>query len=141
MNIYDFIVENAAGVEVSLKEYEGKVILIINSATDWRIIMEYIYKTQDTCSTEIKLNIDGNVVTNISFTGGCNGNLKTIPLLVDGWTVEEIEKKLSGMICGHRPNSCADRLAGACRAAYEEQKEETFAKKSYRDRLCSIKMI
>ena len=51
--------------------------------------MEYTYKTQNTCSTEMKLNIDGNVVTNISFTGGCNGNLKAIPLLVDGWTVEE----------------------------------------------------
>ena len=86
--------------------------------------MEYTYKTQDTCSTEIKLNIDGNVVTNISFTGGCNGNLKAIPLLVDGWTVEDIEKKLSGVICGRRPTSCADQLARACRAAYEEQREE-----------------
>lgn len=85
--------------------------------------MEYIYKTQNTCSSEIKLNIDGNVVTNISFTGGCNGNLKAIPLLVDGWTVEEIEKKLSGVICGRRPTSCADQLAKACRAAYEEQQE------------------
>ena len=89
--------------------------------------MEYIYKTQNTCSSEIKLNIDGNVVTNISFTGGCNGNLKAIPLLVDGWTVEEIEKKLSGVICGRRPTSCADQLAKACRAAYEAQKERMQA--------------
>ena len=35
--------------------------------------------------------------------------------------VEEIEKKLSGVICGRRPTSCADQLARACRAAYEEQ--------------------
>ena len=89
--------------------------------------MEYTYKTQDTCSTEIKLNIDGNVVTNISFTGGCNGNLKVIPLLVDGWMVEDMEKTLSGVICGRRPTSCADRLARACRAAYEEQKEAGLA--------------
>ena len=89
--------------------------------------MEFIYKTQNTCSSEIKLNIDGNVVTNISFTGGCNGNLKAIPLLVDGWTVEEIEKKLSGVICGRRPTSCADQLAKACRAAYETQKERMQA--------------
>ena len=86
--------------------------------------MEYIYKTQDTCSQEIKLNIDGNVITNISFTGGCNGNLKAIPLLVDGWTVEEIAEKLSGVICGRRPTSCADQLARACRAAYAEQQEK-----------------
>lgn len=85
--------------------------------------MEYIYKTQDTCSSEIKLNIDGNVVTDISFTGGCNGNLQAIPRLVDGWTVEEIAEKLSGIICGRRPTSCADQLTKACRAAYEEQQE------------------
>ena len=90
-------------------------------------VMEYIYKTQDTCSSEIKLNIEGNVVTNISFTGGCNGNLKAIPRLVDGWTVEEIEKKLSGVLCGRRPTSCADQLAKACRAAYEAQKERMQA--------------
>ncbi|MCM1187472.1 MAG: TIGR03905 family TSCPD domain-containing protein [Lachnoclostridium sp.] len=83
---------------------------------------EYIYKTQNTCSSEIKLNIDGNIITNISFTGGCNGNLQAIPRLVDGWTVEEIEKKLSGIICGNRQTSCADQLAKACRAAYEAQK-------------------
>ena len=33
MNIYDFSVEKVSGEMVSLKEYEGKVILIVNSAT------------------------------------------------------------------------------------------------------------
>lgn len=33
MNIYDFSVENINGDMVSLKEYEGKVLLIVNSAT------------------------------------------------------------------------------------------------------------
>ena len=83
--------------------------------------MEYIYKTKDTCSSEIKLKIEDNIVTDISFTGGCNGNLKAIPALVNGWTVEEIEGKLSGIICGRRPTSCADQLAKACREAYEAQ--------------------
>ena len=89
--------------------------------------MEYIYKTQHTCSSEIKLNIDGNVITNVSFTGGCNGNLKAIPRLVDGLTVEEIEKKLSGVLCGLKPTSCADQLVQACKAAYAAQKERTQA--------------
>ena len=86
-------------------------------------VVEYVYQTHDTCSTQIKLSLEGNVVTNISFTGGCNGNLKAIPLLVNGWTVEEIESKLSGVLCGRRPTSCADQLAKACREAYEKQKE------------------
>ena len=62
--------------------------------------MEYTYKTKGTCSSQISLNIEGNVVTNVTFTGGCNGNLKAIPRLVDGWTVEQIEEKLSGLQCG-----------------------------------------
>jgi len=82
--------------------------------------MEYIYKTENTCSTEIKLDIEGNVVRNIVFTGGCNGNLKAIPILVDGWTVEQIEEKCKGITCGRRPTSCADQLALAVRKAYEE---------------------
>lgn len=80
--------------------------------------MEYCYKTQNTCSSEIRLDIEGNVVRNIVFTGGCNGNLKAIPLLVDGWTVEQIEEKCKGITCGRRPTSCADQLACAVREAY-----------------------
>ncbi|MCD7826529.1 MAG: TIGR03905 family TSCPD domain-containing protein [Clostridiaceae bacterium] len=85
--------------------------------------MEYHYKTQNTCSTNIKLDIEGNIVRNIEFTGGCNGNLKAIPILVDGWTVEQIEEKCKGIQCGRRPTSCADQLACAVRAAYEAEQK------------------
>ena len=81
--------------------------------------MEYVYKTENTCSTEIKLDIEGNIVKNVVFTGGCNGNLKVIPILVDGWTVEQIEEKCKGITCGRRPTSCADQLACAVREAYQ----------------------
>lgn len=81
--------------------------------------MEYIYKTENTCSSEIKLEIEDNIVRNIVFTGGCNGNLKAIPILVDGWTVEQIEEKCKGITCGRRPTSCADQLALAVRKAFE----------------------
>lgn len=84
--------------------------------------MEYNYKTQDTCSQNIKFDIEDNVITNIEFTGGCNGNLKAITALVDGWTVEQIEEKCKGITCGRRPTSCADQLACAVRRAYEENK-------------------
>ena len=81
--------------------------------------MKYNYKTQNTCSTEMELELEGNVVRNIVFTGGCNGNLKTIPILVEGWTVDEIEEKCKGITCGRRPTSCADQLACAVRESYE----------------------
>ncbi len=84
--------------------------------------MDYVYKTQIVCSTEIRFHLEDNVVSNIAFTGGCNGNLKAISKLVDGWTVEQIEEKLLGNTCGRRPTSCADQLAKAVRQAYEQQK-------------------
>ena len=81
--------------------------------------MEYIYTTENTCARNIKLDINDNVITNIEFLGGgCNGNLKAIPKLVDGWTVEQIEEKLSGITCGRRPTSCTDQLTKAVREAY-----------------------
>ena len=73
--------------------------------------MEYHYKTQMVCSTDITFDLNGNVVTNVRFTGGCNGNLKAIGKLVDGWTVDKIESYLRGNTCGPRPTSCADQLA------------------------------
>ena len=83
--------------------------------------MDYVYRTQMVCASEIHFHIDGNVITNIQFIGGCNGNLKAISKLVDGWTVEEIEGKLVGNTCGRRPTSCADQLAKAVREAYEKE--------------------
>ena len=82
-------------------------------------MFHYDYKTHDTCSQVISLDIDGDKVYNVSFMGGCNGNLKAIPILVEGMTVEQIEEKLSGVLCGRRPTSCADQLTKAVRAAYE----------------------
>lgn len=82
--------------------------------------MEYNYLTENTCSTNIKFELDKNVVRNVVFTGGCNGNLKAIPVLIDGWTVEDIEEKCKGITCGRRPTSCVDQLAIAVRKAYEE---------------------
>ena len=82
--------------------------------------MDYVYKTQMVCAQEIRFHIEGDVITNIVFLGGCNGNLKAIGKLVDGWTVSQIEEKLLGNTCGRKPTSCADQLARAVRAAYEE---------------------
>ena len=82
--------------------------------------MRYEYKTENTCSQRISFDIDGCVITNIEFDGGCNGNLKAISKLLEGATVEEIEEKLLGNTCGRRPTSCTDQLARAVRAAYNE---------------------
>ena len=82
--------------------------------------MRYEYKTENTCSQIISFDIDGKVITNIEFYGGCNGNLKAIAKLLEGATVGEIEEKLLGNTCGRRSTSCPDQLARAVRKAYEE---------------------
>lgn len=82
--------------------------------------MDYVYHTQIVCAQEIRFHIEDDVITNISFIGGCNGNLKAVSKLVDGWTVSQIEEKLLGNLCGRRPTSCADQLARAVRQAYNE---------------------
>ena len=79
--------------------------------------------TKGTCSQVISLDLDGNIVHNISFFGGCNGNLKAISKICDGKTVEEIESLLTGITCGPRPTSCGDQLAKAVRAAYNASLE------------------
>ena len=84
--------------------------------------MRYNYKTTMVCAPEINFDINDNIITNIEFIGGCNGNLKAIAKLVDGWTVEKIEEYLLGNTCGNKPTSCADQLARAVRQAYEENK-------------------
>lgn len=82
--------------------------------------MNYSYKTKMVCAQEIRFKIDDDVISDISFLGGCNGNLKAIAKLVDGWKVSEIEEKLLGNTCGMKPTSCADQLAKAVRTAYNE---------------------
>lgn len=82
--------------------------------------MEYSYKPQGVCSMQIDFDINDDVITNIRFTGGCNGNLKAIGKILDGWTVQEIESKVLGNTCGRRPTSCADQLAKAVRQAYND---------------------
>lgn len=82
--------------------------------------MKFRYKTDMVCANEILFDINDNVISNIEFIGGCNGNLKAIAKLVDGWTVERINEYLSGNTCGRRPTSCADQLAKAVKKAYNE---------------------
>ena len=84
--------------------------------------MTYTYRTQGTCSSQITFDLDGDVVTNVKYYGGCNGNLQGISKLVEGMTVDEIEKKLGGIRCGFKSTSCPDQLAKAVRKAYESEK-------------------
>ncbi len=82
--------------------------------------MEYTYKTSGVCASQIKFEINNNIITNVRFYGGCDGNLKAISKLVEGMNVEQIKQKLLGNTCGYKSTSCADQLAKAVLKASEE---------------------
>ncbi len=83
--------------------------------------MKYSFETENTCSKVIEFELEGNIVTNVKFLGGgCPGNLQALPRLVEGMTVEEIKKRIGGIICGQRGTSCADQLVKAIEKAYEK---------------------
>ena len=80
--------------------------------------MKYLYKTQGTCSTFIDLEVEDGILKNVSYIGGCNGNLQGLCRLVKGMKVEDVISKLEGIRCGSKTTSCPDQL---CRALREMQ--------------------
>ena len=83
--------------------------------------MQYKYFTRGTCSMQIIVDYTGNVIDNVTFIGGCNGNLKGISQLVKGLTFDEVIKKLEGTTCGFKPTSCPDQLAQALKQIKEKE--------------------
>jgi uncharacterized protein (TIGR03905 family) len=76
----------------------------------------YSYKTKGVCSRIINFDVKDNKVTNVSFVGGCNGNLQGISRLVEGLDVEDAVNRLKGIDCGGKGTSCPDQLVSALEA-------------------------
>ena len=78
------------------------------------------YPTEGTCSRFIHVHLsDDNVIENIEFIGGCNGNLKGISSLLKGQRAEDIIARTQGITCGTKPTSCPDQLSKALAKAIE----------------------
>lgn len=75
------------------------------------------YKPQGVCSRMINFDIEDNKVRNVTFDGGCNGNLQGISRLIDGMDVDEAISKIEGIRCGFKKTSCPDQLANALKKA------------------------
>lgn len=80
------------------------------------------YKTTGTCSELINLTVDDNdCISEVSFVGGCNGNLQGICPLIRGMNVNDVKERLNGIRCGYKSTSCPDQL---CRAIDELYKQK-----------------
>ena len=73
----------------------------------------YSYAPKGVCSRSISFDIQDNKVKNLSFVGGCNGNLQGLSKLAEGMDVDDVINKLSGIHCGSKGTSCPDQLAHA----------------------------
>ncbi len=84
------------------------------------VTMAYRYRTRGTCSVFIDVEMNGDVLENVVFTGGCSGNLQALSRLVKGMTADEIKAKVDGIRCGYKSTSCADQMCRAIELAMAE---------------------
>ena len=78
------------------------------------------YKTSGVCSQRIHLELDGDIIKEVEFIGGCNGTTKGIASLVRGMKAEDAIERMEGITCGFKPTSCPDQLAKALKIALEK---------------------
>ena len=83
--------------------------------------MRHNFKTQGVCSRTISFDIEKGIISNVSFEGGCNGNLKGISALAEGKPAQDVIDALSGIRCGFKSTSCPDQFARALKIAIEEE--------------------
>lgn len=81
---------------------------------------QFTFRPQGVCSQLIEIETEGNIIQDVRFTGGCNGNLQGISSLLKGMTVENAIDRLSGIRCGFKDTSCPDQLSRALKAMQEQ---------------------
>ncbi len=79
----------------------------------------FTYKTSGVCSRQIDLEMEGNIIRRVTFTGGCHGNTQGVAALAVGMTAEEYISRCAGIQCGMKSTSCPDQLARALKAYLE----------------------
>lgn len=84
--------------------------------------MEFIYKTKGVCSSEMRLELEENILKKLTVCGGCSGNLQGLSALVEGMDADEVIRRLKGIRCGMKQTSCPDQLAAALEQAKEKMK-------------------
>jgi len=71
------------------------------------------YTPRGVCSRKIDIELDGDIVKSVKFTGGCNGNTQGIARLCQGMKVQDVIERLQDLDCNGRGTSCPAQLAKA----------------------------
>ena len=80
-----------------------------------------VYKTTGTCAQFIEVTGEDGRIVDVTFYGGCNGNLQGISKLVQGMKYEDVIARLNNISCNGKPTSCPDQL---CRAIEQLMQSE-----------------
>lgn len=81
----------------------------------------FSYKTSNTCARQIDFDLTDDLkIKNLTFLGGCNGNLKAISKICEGMDAEKVMDIFKGNTCGTRQTSCADQLSSALKEALQK---------------------
>ena len=80
---------------------------------------KFTFYPQGVCSMMSEIELDGETIKDVIFTGGCNGNLNGISKLIKGMNAREVIEKLEGTRCGVNETSCPDQLSKALRQALD----------------------
>ena len=78
------------------------------------------YTPKGVCSRKIDIEVEGDIIKSVKFTGGCNGNTQGVAKLCEGMKVQDVISRLEGLNCNGRGTSCPDQLAKALKQAINE---------------------
>ena len=79
------------------------------------------------CARKITFELEGDVIQDVKFMGGCPGNQSAIARLIKGKKAGEIADILEGNDCGGRGTSCADQLSKALKLGLEKIQADAVA--------------
>lgn len=81
--------------------------------------MKVTYKPSGICCKQIDLDVENGVLKEVNFTGGCQGNLKALKILIEGMDINVIIEKLENITCGDKGTSCSMQLCNALKIMFK----------------------
>ena len=81
----------------------------------------HTYKTRGVCSKSITVELEGDIIRRVAFTGGCDGNLKGIARLAAGMDIDTVIDRVRAVRCENKATSCPGQLALALLQAREAE--------------------
>lgn len=83
--------------------------------------MEFQFIPRGVCSRQIDIVLDGDIIQDVKFTGGCSGNTQGVAALAKGMKVQDYIARCKGIRCGAKSTSCPDQLAHALEEALKKE--------------------